>query len=1074
MTNELKMDASRNAVFPEGVSQVVISEGKFLAQVVPEFLGDDLSLSLGADLIPLEPVETGSVAGPADYRPALRGAVLAPDAQGRPIEELCLASVNGIPDWALPGRQTIQLQFVDFVRSCQVQLAAPIHIPAHSRPLAFRAYLASHRAVAGLELVRVKRSDDGTEKVLHSARLTFDETRAGGQQESEYAAVEQELAPCGEDTDLYLSFRFEAYRGSEGGDPPFLFIAEPRVQELSEDPDALEAFVLRSSFPAGHDAIWLGAPLPQIAQPTALELVTGDRSYTLLDDSSAGPVELAEDHGHSLKLTTAHTGSYRVLLDGTFHGYATISPDGYWLRMPQDYQTGHYHKLEVKDRAGVRTVLSTYILTPRLLTPMHVLQTESRAPFPGPLMPQADHRYGALKAQLAAGIAPEDQAQLAYALQVVEGGHDNVKLKPLHFPQVDAPTASIVIPAHNKVEVTYLALASLLLAHNKASFEVIVVDDASTDETAELEDIVSGITVIHNAQAQRFIRACNAGADQARGDYVVLLNNDVEVTNGWLDALIDAFDRFDNVGLVGSKLLYPDGRLQDAGGMIWGSGNPWGYGNLQNPWDPRFSYARQADYLCGASMMTTKKIWDELGGLSNYLEPMYFEDTDFAFKVREAGYTTWFVPSSVVYHYEGMTSGTDTSTGFKRYQEVNRPKFKRRWAAAYAGHGAEGVNPDLEKDRGIVGRVLFIDHSVPRADRDAGSHAAIQEIRLVQSLGYKVTFLPSNLAHLGAYTEELEKMGVEVIYAPFVLSVNEYLDAHAAEFDAFFITRFYVAQDVIDRLRTLAPEARILFNNADLHFLRELRAGAAANDDAMIAKAHETRDQEIAVMRKSDVVLSYNDVEHSVIQSHMDGRVNVAKCPWVVDMPDTVPAAIDTRAHLSFLGNYQHAPNAEGVLWFAREVMPLLETEAPDLEFFIYGSAMTDEIKALEDDRTHAQGFVEVIADAYDKHRIFIAPLLSGAGIKGKVLAALAHGVPCVLTPTAAEGIGLRHGLDCMIAQTPEEWVAAITSLQTDDALWQKISENARDYVRQSFSFETGRDLMRAAFESVDLYSPVA
>ena len=210
---------------------------------------------------------------------------------------------------------------------------------------------------------------------------------------------------------------------------------------------------------------------------------------------------------------------------------------------------------------------------------------------------------------------------------------------------------------------------------------------------------------------QRFIRACNAGAAQARGRYVALLNNDVEVTAGWIDALIDAFDRFDNVGLAGSKLLNPDGSLQDAGGIVWGSGNPWNYGNAQNPHEPRFGYARQADYLSGAALMMPKKLWNKIGGLSSYLEPMYFEDTDLAFKVREAGYSTWFVPSSQVYHFEGMTSGTDVSTGFKKYQEVNRPKFKRRWARAFGQFGTEGTAPDLEKDRGIVGRVLFIDYA---------------------------------------------------------------------------------------------------------------------------------------------------------------------------------------------------------------------------------------------------------------------------------------------------------------------------------------------------------------------------
>ena len=426
--------------------------------------------------------------------------------------------------------------------------------------------------------------------------------------------------------------------------------------------------------------------------------------------------------------------------------------------------------------------------------------------------------------------ASADRSQIIHSFNTLEGGHENVRMLPISFPQIDAPDVSIIIPAHNNVEVTYLALCALLVSPNDTTFEVILVDDASTDETAEIEALVSGINVIRNAVPHRFIRACNAGVSAARGKYVLLLNNDTETTVGWLDALCDAFKRFDNVGLVGSKLLYPDGKLQEAGGIIWGNGDPSNYGNRANPWDPRFCYARQADYLSGAAMMTTKAIWEEVGGLSEYLEPMYFEDTDFAFKVREAGYTTWFVPSSIVYHFEGMTSGTDVSTGFKSFQEVNRPKFKRRWVDVFSRHGNEHAAVDFEKDRGVLGRILFIDYTTPRPDKDAGSYAALQEMRLIQSLGYKVTFIPTNLAHFGEYTTCLQKQGIEVICAPFFLSVEDYLSKHSSDYDVIYITRFQVARGVLDQIRSAAPKAKIIFNNADLHFLREIRA-AKVNDE---------------------------------------------------------------------------------------------------------------------------------------------------------------------------------------------------------------------------------------------------
>lgn len=740
------------------------------------------------------------------------------------------------------------------------------------------------------------------------------------------------------------------------------------------------------------------------------------------------------------------------------------------LRLPTRYLNGHHARLELRDPAGMQILWQDWSLLKRHLTDREHLQRESRAPFATDLFAQSSHRYQALRAHCAAASSPEIMAQLNIAIDALEAGHDALALKPLSFPKVTNPDVSVIIPAHNKIKVTYAALCALLLAWNKASFEVIVVDDGSTDETTSLETLVKGITVLHNEAPQRFIKACNAGAGIARGTYVALLNNDTEPTTGWLDALIDAFTRFDKVGLVGSRLLYPDGRQQEAGGIIWGSGDPWNYGRLENPWDPRFSYARQVDYVSGAALLTTREIWDHVGGLSTYLEPMYFEDTDLAFKIRDVGLTTWYIPSSVVYHYEGLTSGTDTSSGFKRFQEVNRPKFKRRWAQAFRNFSKVGTAPDLEKDRGIIGRVLFADYTTPMPDRDAGSYAALQEIKLVQSLGYKVTFLPENLAWMGSYTEELQRMGVEVIVAPFVRNTDEFLDMRAQEFDAFYITRYNVMNNLAAQIRKRKADATIIMNNADLHYLRLLRRAIAENDSEQIASARLVRDQELAAMRSANLVLSYNKVEHAVIEALSEGGVKVMTCPWVLDLPKIVPPR-EGRTGLSFLGSFQHHPNVEGIKWFLHEVMGPLALTRPDIHLSIYGSRMPDSIKAQACETIHPIGYVKDAAQAYDGHLVFVAPLLSGAGIKGKVLNALARGIPCVLSSIAAEGIGIRDGEDCLIADRPKDWAESIYRLHDDAALWHRIANNARQYAQRTYSFEQGRELMRVAFETVELFA---
>ena len=868
----------------------------------------------------------------------------------------------------------------------------------------------------------------------------------------------------------HLSVEYKGYTSQKDNVKPYIFLADTRVtRPANRTQSLLEPIGVRDVADQSCGA-WMCGPIPTpLLVDDRVILKCGRAKETLLT-ARAPALKLEEDHGHTLTMSSGADMDVLLCVDGKPVDRIMIVPNNNVVRIPSRFLDGLSHHVSFKDRSGTIAFWQGQHLLPAIITPSDIMQRETPAPFPSTLFAQTPQRYASLKASLAAAGKTLDPAQLSYALSVLEGGYENVKLKPLTFTPPKKPDVSIVIPAHNKVEVTYLALCSLFVAYNKASFEVIVVDDASSDETAELETIVSGITVLHNEFPQLFVRACNRGAAEAKGKYIVLLNNDVEVTSGWLDELIAAFDRFDNVGLAGSKLLYPNGQLQDAGGIIWGSGNPWNYGNGQNPEDPRFSYARQADYLSGAAMMVPADLWRKLGGLSSYMEPMYFEDTDFAFKVRDAGYTTWFVPSSVVYHCEGVTSGTDVSTGFKRYQAVNGPKFKRRWVRAFSAFGMEGNSPDLEKDRGIAGRVLFINYSTPRPDQDAGSYAELQEIRLVQSLGYKVTFLPGNMAHLGHYTEALQKIGVEVIYAPFHLSQAEYLTKHAHDFDVFYITRYYVAQEVLGRIRALTPEARLVFNNADLHFLREIRAARAEDDAVALEKARQTRTEEMDLINKVDLVLSYNEVEHSVIQAYSDGQAKVMKCPWVVEVPET-RAPLDGRAGMSFLGSFRHHPNAEGIQWFVRDVLPVVQGKAGAIPLSIYGASITDDIRALKTNLIEPVGFVENVEDAFDGHRIFVAPLRSGAGIKGKVLSALAGGIPCVLTPTAAEGIGLRSGHDCFIAETPEEWASAIQKLSEDDALWLTIVDNARSYMRDAFSFDRGRAQMRKAFEAVELYS---
>lgn len=742
---------------------------------------------------------------------------------------------------------------------------------------------------------------------------------------------------------------------------------------------------------------------------------------------------------------------------------------------------GDVHHIALTDWTGLVVHFESFERFPAELTPWQAIQEHTMPPFPAHLAPMARHRMRAMEQvmeKLAEPAASSHETwrrgNLARLYEtLVLGFETNRTFFPLDFERHDAPEVSVVVPVHNKYAVTFHCLCALLFAEARTSFEVIVVDDGSTDDTAAELARHEGLVVVTQPKAQGFVHACNAGAAVARGRHIIFLNNDTEPTAGWLEELVGTFDIFPAAGAVGAKLVYPDGRLQEAGGIVWNTGNPWNYGRGANPNDPRFTYARQADYLSGAALMLRRDVWETVGGFSREMAPAYFEDTDLCFKVRAEGWQTIYQPLAEVFHFEGISNGTDvsTTTGLKRFQEINRPKFKRRWSQDFLSFGEEGRNPDLAKDRGILGRVLFVDWQLPRPDMDAGSFAAVQEMRLVQALGLKVTFLPLNLAYLGKYAHQLQRIGIEVLYAPFVFSFEDFMKARGGEFDTFYLTRFAVAEQALPLIKRYGPEARILYCNADLNFLRELRAAKRTEDRNAAQLAFQTRDRELKVSAQVDVTLSYNEVEHAVILSHNGIDSKTVKAPWVQDTIRRTTDFEETEG-LFFLGGFNHPPNAEAVEYFAEEIMPRLAAERPDIRFHVYGSRSEEHLSHIRSSNVLVEGFVRDLAPMMARHRIFVSPLLSGAGVKGKVFSALAHGVPSVLSPVSVEGIPLRDGYDTLIPRSADEWIEAILKLYDDPDLWRRLSEHGQSFIRDHYSFEKGVELMQSAFEQAGIFLP--
>lgn len=626
----------------------------------------------------------------------------------------------------------------------------------------------------------------------------------------------------------------------------------------------------------------------------------------------------------------------------------------------------------------------------------------------------------------------------------------------LQWPQ--SPDISIVIPVFGKCDLTLHCLKSLDTIGDEQTFEVIVVDDASADETPEVLSVLPGIRYLRNEQNLGFLESCNRGAGQARGPYILLLNNDTLVQDGAIDALAETFEAHANVGLAGAKLYFEDGSLQEAGGIVWSDGSALNYGRGEDPRKPQFNYVRDADYCSGAAIMLPRTLWHELGGFDNYYVRAYYEDTDLAMRVRDAGYRVLYQPFAKVIHAEGATSGTDLSQGEKRYQVENRLRFLKRWQKTLeARHPAPETSPNFAKDRASAGRALIVDWATPMPDHDSGSVDIFNLVRMLGRLGIKTTFAGHrDLDYRGTYTDDLQKLGAEVLYAPYIDSLGGYLKNTGKDFDYVLVHRVGVFKDLAANLRKLCPNARIVFHTVDLHHIREARQAQTEQSGKLKKQAQITKKTEIRLARQADAIVVVSDHEKDLMQEAV-ADTPVFHMPLIRDIPGAGQSAFKQRRGIAFLGNYLHAPNLDAVRYFVGEIWPAVHAAVPGAELILGGAQMPVEVEQLGTSAgVKTIGYVEDLGALFSGIRLTIAPLRYGAGAKGKVVSSLCHGVPVVASPVAAEGMSLEDGRDILIAREQAQWVQHVESAYCDEAVWHGLSSNGLEAMRKSHTLEAG------------------
>jgi GT2 family glycosyltransferase len=633
----------------------------------------------------------------------------------------------------------------------------------------------------------------------------------------------------------------------------------------------------------------------------------------------------------------------------------------------------------------------------------------------------------------------------------------------LILPEYAEPIVSIITPVFNKASYTFQYLESLL-AHTRMPYELIIINNGSTDETNHLLNRTTNIIHINNQDNLGFIKACNQGANIAKGKYLLFANSDVIVTPGWLSNLVKTIENDNKCGAVGCKLILPDGKLQEAGSIIWSDGTATGYGRGDDPMNPSYSYLREVDYCSGACLLVSKTIFHQLNGFNEIYWPAYYEDTDLCLGIRNLGYKIIYQPDVIVFHHEYASGGYQNASSL---MEANHFKFLAKWENMLKDKLAfSSSNILYARDLRKTKRILVIDDRVPTPDQGTGYPRSYQMIKSIAEFGYKVTLFPlMNTEAWQPYTHEFQQLGIEVFHGN-NLDLNEFARERPGYYDLVLVSRPHNMASSINIIKEHFASAPILYDAEALFSLREILKAEIKGNKLKDSEAQSMIDMEIKLMKQADVIITVSDNERDTVLKH--GIKHVVS--W--GHPTNIMAAsngFDDRRDILFIGAFMSddSPNEDAVVYFIKEIFPQIYKQIP-CRFIIVGKNPPDCIKELEDANIIVTGYVNDLTEYYEKCRVFVVPHRYSGGIPLKLTEAMSRGIPSVVSRLTAAQLNLTDGVETLIGTSEIEFAQKVIELYQDKQLWQRIQANALDYIAKTCDPSTLKLTLKNIFELAD------
>lgn len=630
------------------------------------------------------------------------------------------------------------------------------------------------------------------------------------------------------------------------------------------------------------------------------------------------------------------------------------------------------------------------------------------------------------------------------------------KVTQLHLPDNQLAKIAIILNPNLSYPSYIKCIASLLLSDNRVIYSIYIISDKGSNCWNKLKTNVKNIKLVAIHPSVSYSEKLSICIEQVSEQYTLFMNDAVDITSYFIDRMLASLEINNAVAVIG-KLIDKNLECCEIGLQEQSGDYDYDYDSdnmfVKQIGHPANAFVKDIEFFTRTPVIFATTIILELiqSAKQNQLNGKMIEGaSDYSNKLSEQivtlGRKIRYQPSAECFDTHSLAViRNERIDGFhNKYLIRNAKRLKQ-------------TNKST---------IIMIDRMTPKPDIDAGSYAAIQEIKLLLSLGFHIVFIPDEFVYSPKYTAQLQQLGVEVLYHPYYISSKSALIEYLPFTTAVYITRYQNVEKYIETIKLKHNDIPILFNNADLHFLRESRRAISLNDKEMLKQSEVTKKREIKVMQQVDAILSYNECEHTIIASHITNSDKIFKTPWVIE-EKTSGLPFSDRDGIAFLGGYDHMSNVDAFHYFVVKVMPLLIEKDSQIRCYFYGSNMPESFKQYENKNIILIGYVESLDDVYLKHRVFVAPLLSGAGVKGKVLESAAYGLPCVLSPVAIEGTGLVHNVSALVAETNDEWVSSIASLYYNEKQWADISDKQKKLAYSTYSFDVAKQMMRNIMTSV-------